>query len=130
MECTITTPEELVFDGAAKSVIVPGVDGEMGFLSKHAALVSTLGHGELRVEPESGGKQRCFVSGGCVQVLDDRVTVLAVDAVAVDALDAKAEQEALDKLNSERGSPSTFEERQEHQQAIDVQKLRVRLASR
>jgi len=131
MDCTITTPEELVFDGAANSVTVPAADGEMGILPRHAPLVGTLGHGEVRVSEESGTKHRFFVDGGFVQVLGDRVTVLAVNATTVDDLDPAVEQQALDALEgSKPPAGASFEEREEHDRRVASAKARVRLASR
>jgi len=132
MECTITTPEELVFDGGATSVVVPAVDGEMGFLPRHAPLIGTLGSGELRVTESAGGaKRRFFVQGGFVQVLEDRVTVLAVAAQSVEKLDAAAERRALERLSATRPAPgASIEARDEFQRAVDVAKLRVRLSER
>ena len=90
LDCTVTTPEELVFEGAVESVTVPAADGEMGFLPRHAPLVGSLGFGELRVASGDGSRQVFFVNGGFVQVVDGRVTVLAVEAQAVADLDAES----------------------------------------
>ncbi len=136
MECTITTPEELVFEGSVTSVVVPAADGEMGFLPRHAPLVGTLGHGELRVK-ESGGQQkaggsgrRFFVCGGFVQVVDDKVTVLAVEAAPVESLDAAASSAAVEELrNAPPASGSSVEDRDEYSKRVAIAKARARLAS-
>ena len=52
--------------------MVPAVDGELGILPRHAALVAALGFGELRIEEESGKKGRFFLEGGFVQVMNLR----------------------------------------------------------
>jgi F-type H+-transporting ATPase subunit epsilon len=131
MECTIATPEELVFSGSVRSVVVPAVDGEMGFLAKHAPLVGTLGHGELRLDAESGGKQRFYVGGGFVQVLADKVSVLAVEAVPVERLAAAAERERLDRVKASKPAAGAgAAARDEYQRALAAAKARVRLAGR
>ncbi len=72
----ITTPEKLVASKQADYAEVPGKDGYMGILPGHAALLSELGSGELKVT--SGGKTESFtVSGGYVEVRDNHVRVLA-----------------------------------------------------
>jgi F-type H+-transporting ATPase subunit epsilon len=131
MDCTITTPESLVFEGSVKSVVVPAVDGELGFLPKHAPLVSTLGHGEVRVSEDSGDQHRFFVDGGFVQVLGDRVTVLAVDAVPVASLDAAAEKENVAKISASKpAAGASLDERAGYGRALAAAKTRLRLASR
>ena len=72
----ITTPEKLVADKTAEYAEIPGLDGYLGILPGHAALLSELGSGELKVT--SGGKIESFqVSGGYVEVRDNQVRVLA-----------------------------------------------------
>jgi F-type H+-transporting ATPase subunit epsilon len=72
----ITTPEKLVASKQADFAEVPGKDGYLGILTGHAALLSELGTGELKVT--SGGKTESFmVSGGYIEVRDNKVRVLA-----------------------------------------------------
>jgi F-type H+-transporting ATPase subunit epsilon len=72
----ITTPEKLVVSKQADFAEVPGKDGYIGILPGHAALLSELGSGEVKVT--SGGKSESFnVSGGYLEVRDNHVRVLA-----------------------------------------------------
>jgi F-type H+-transporting ATPase subunit epsilon len=131
LECTLTTPEELVFEGAVDSVIVPAADGEMGFLPRHAPIVGSLGFGELRVSSQDGGKQAFFVNGGFVQVVDDRVTVLAVEAQAVGELDAESVRADLSRLESSPPeSGASVEELQEYSRSLSVARARLKISER
>jgi F-type H+-transporting ATPase subunit epsilon len=72
----ITTPEKLVASKQADYAEVPGLDGYIGILPGHAALLSELGTGELKVT--TGGKVESYtVSGGYLEVRDNHVRVLA-----------------------------------------------------
>ena len=72
----ITTPEKLVASKQADYAEVPGKDGYLGILPGHAALLSELGTGDVKVT--SAGKTESFpVSGGYVEVRDNHVRVLA-----------------------------------------------------
>jgi F-type H+-transporting ATPase subunit epsilon len=76
MRVTVISPEAAVFDGEADAVVAPAFDGELGILDNHAALMTTLGTGTLVVR--SGGTVRRFlVQGGFLQVVKNRVRVLA-----------------------------------------------------
>lgn len=131
IQCSITTPEKLVYQGAARVVVVPASDGELGILSRHAALMSLLGTGELRLEEESGSYVRFFISGGFVQVADNEVNILATEAEAASDIDRAEAQAALDKLRSEApGSGLTADERNEWQSRISAAQTRVKIASK
>jgi F-type H+-transporting ATPase subunit epsilon len=90
----VVTQEGLLFeDDAVDMVTVPGVEGEMGILPHHAALLSTLKYGELRIK--KGGAEESFaVFGGVVQVAANRVIVLADTAVSSIEIDEQQAQEA------------------------------------
>ena len=89
----IVTPERLVFDETVDGVTLPGSEGELGVLPHHAPLVSTLGVGELRIRV--GGQEEWFaIVGGFVQVLPDKVVVMAETADMASEIDLEKAQEA------------------------------------
>ena len=77
---SVISPEAVLFEGDADSVVAPAYDGEVGILTGHAPLMALLGEGELRL---GGGTARRFnVSGGVMQVLDNHVRVVTEKATA------------------------------------------------
>ena len=99
MTLSLLTPEREVHEGECEFVVIPAQGGEMGVLPKHAPIVAALGIGELRVK-EGGVLKRYGVYGGIVQVLDDRVTVLAQAAEAADEIDAAEAKRELDEITA------------------------------
>jgi F-type H+-transporting ATPase subunit epsilon len=89
----IVTQEGLLFeDEGVDMVTLPGTEGEMGILPHHAALLTTLNYGEVRVR-KSGAEESFIVYGGVVQVAANSVIVLADMALSSYAVDeAKAEE--------------------------------------
>ncbi len=76
LEVEIATPEKLIARQQAETVLIPGLDGYMGILPGHAALLSELGNGTLAVT--SGGRtDEYHLTGGYVEVRDNHVRVLA-----------------------------------------------------
>lgn len=75
MTLEIITPDKKVFSGEATAVTLPGTEGLFQILNNHAALVSTLGKGNIIVEGSS--KETFTVDGGVVEVLNNKVLVLA-----------------------------------------------------
>lgn len=90
----VVTQEGPIFeDEAVDMVLLPGSEGEMGILPHHAPLLSTLNYGELRIR-KGGAEESYIVYGGVVQVLPDRVIVLADTAEATFAIDEQKAEEA------------------------------------
>ncbi len=76
MKLEIITPEQNVFSGEVDLVTLPGKEGQFQILKDHAPLVSTLKTGDLVYETK-GKKETIGIDGGVVQVLNDKVLVLA-----------------------------------------------------
>ena len=96
LQLEIVTPEKLVYQDEVDSVVLPGSEGELGVLPHHAPLVSTLGAGELRLR--KGAIEESFaIVGGFVQVLPDKVVVMAETADMASEIDLEKAQEARRK---------------------------------
>ncbi len=65
-----------MFDGEADAVVASAYDGEVGILPGHAPYMTLLGAGTLTIR-RAGGASRFTVSGGFLQVVDNRVRVVA-----------------------------------------------------
>jgi F-type H+-transporting ATPase subunit epsilon len=78
----LLTPDRTVFEGDVEYVEVPGSQGYLGVLAHHAALVTALSPGTLRVRKVGGAEERWQVSGGFFEVSNNKATVLADEATA------------------------------------------------
>ncbi len=76
MQVTVISPEAAMFDGEADAVVAPAFDGEVGILPNHAPFMTLLGDGNLVVR-RGEGTSRFVVRGGFLQVVDNRVRVVA-----------------------------------------------------
>ena len=77
MQLEILTPGQNIFSGEVKLVKVPGSNGSFEILENHAAIISTLSDGELKLITESGETMRFKTNGGVVEVLNNKVILLA-----------------------------------------------------
>lgn len=75
----IITPDKKVFEGEVKSVLVPGTDGQFQMLENHAAIISTLVNGKVKVKTKAG-EEHFDVHGGVVEMVNNKVTILAESA--------------------------------------------------
>jgi F-type H+-transporting ATPase subunit epsilon len=81
LSVSVISPEALVFEGSADSVVAPAFDGDVGILTGHAPMMTLLGRGELRVG--TGGAARTFaIEGGFLQVVANAVRVVTEKASA------------------------------------------------
>ncbi len=90
----IVTPERKVYSEDVEFVVVPGSEGEMGFLPGHSPLASSLKIGVLRITKDTGKPLRIAITGGFVEVMDSRVTVLTSAAEREDEIDKKRAEAA------------------------------------
>ena len=72
---SVVSPERTLFEGEADSLVAPAFDGQVGIMSMHAPMLTLLGTGELRLTA-SGGDRKFTVSGGFLEVADNRVRVV------------------------------------------------------
>lgn len=130
LQCVITSPEGLTFEGAARSVVVPALDGELGVLPRHAPLIAALGNGEVRVQMADGAEKgaRYFVHGGFLQVLKNKVSILATH---VDSLEASTRADAEAKLKQLESnpppSPASLADREAWREKVEAAKRRIKL---
>jgi F-type H+-transporting ATPase subunit epsilon len=76
MNLEILTPDKKVYEGEVTAVTVPGTLGSFQILRDHAPIISTLEDGEVKVK--SGNGEEIFnIKGGVVEVLDNKIIVLA-----------------------------------------------------
>ncbi len=102
----LVTPDRILLDATAEAVELPSMSGYMEALYGAAPLLAELGAGEVRLHGGSSGDQKFFVAWGFVEVLPERVTILAETAMHPDEINrAEAQQELQEgeKLWQEAG---------------------------
>ena len=94
----LVTPERILFEQTADAVELPSKSGYMEVLYGHAPLLAELGAGDVRLHGGTdGGEQVYNVNWGFVEVLPDRVTILANDALKPEEIDVPRAEKQLDK---------------------------------
>ena len=77
MTLEILTPEKEIFKGDIKSVTLPGTLGEFQILNQHAPIISTLTNGSIKILTEKNEKNIFDINGGVVEMLNNKIIVLA-----------------------------------------------------
>src|SRR6201998_3077068 len=97
LKVRLVTPDKVLIDQAADAVELPSKSGYLEVLYGHAPLLAELGPGEVRLHGGEGGDRRFNVARGFVEVLPERVTILAESALKPEEIDAAAAQKELEE---------------------------------
>ena len=81
-ELSIISAERKVFEGEVENILVPGMVGDFLVLSNHAPCISSIRPGFLEFSEGTSDKQRYFVSGGIIEIINNMVSVLVDSAVS------------------------------------------------
>ena len=101
-EVSLVTPDGPVFEGEAEMLIVPGADGEIGVLARHAPLIAMLNAGSTRVHVKRETEVLEFATGpGFFKVEQDRALALVDDAVDAKQIDDARAREQLEAAQAE-----------------------------
>jgi F-type H+-transporting ATPase subunit epsilon len=125
----VVSVERSLFEGEVEFMIATGIDGELGVLARHAPLMTVLKPGPLRIQETIGGaEQLLFVGGGFLEVLPDRVTVLADVAEHAEEISVERAEEARRRAQEKLAGTVTATEEVEFQAALAIAEARLRLA--
>ena len=102
----VITPEQVALRVESTSVIVPGVDGQLGILRNHAPLLAGLKPGVVTYKTEHG-TEKLVVSGGFIEVAQNVVSILAPAAEKSTEIDFEraeaAKKRALERIAKKEG---------------------------
>ena len=97
----LVTPERVLFEHAVEAVELPAKNGYLDVLYGHAPLMAELGAGDVTlrgvVAEDAPTEQRYNVNWGFAEILPDRVTILASDALKPAEIDLARAQQQLDR---------------------------------
>ena len=106
MRLEIITAERQVFGDEVDLVVAPGVDGELGILPHHAPLMTMLQPGEILIRKD-GEDTFLVVTGGFLEVIGNKVTILADAAERSEEIDETRAQQAVERARERVGHQET-----------------------
>src|SRR4030043_2170310 len=102
----IVTAEQLVYsEEGVERLIVPGVEGELGVLTLHAPLLTMIQPGVMRIV-KGGEEVEMAITGGFIEVRDNRVTILADAAERGEEVDVARAEEARRRAQEQLAPPA------------------------
>ncbi len=122
----IVSPDRAAFRGEALRFRAPGVEGSFEVLRGHAPMLAATGVGTVTVTTTSGERVSFATSGGFVEVLNDRVIMLAETAEPAGEIDVARAQAAETTARERLAATATPEEREAAQAELDRARNRLR----
>ncbi len=108
----IVTPERIVLKEQVVQVTVPTKEGEITVLPNHIPLVAVLVSGVIEVRTPKGDIEVMAVSGGFIEVLKDKVVILADTAERAEEIDLKRAEEAQKRAEDLKGKETRYDREQ------------------
>ncbi|HRO42560.1 MAG TPA: ATP synthase F1 subunit epsilon [Flavipsychrobacter sp.] len=84
MQLEILSPEHKVYSGNVYGIQLPGIQGSFEILENHAPMVAALGKGKMKVIKDKNTSESYEITGGFVEVLNNKASVLIEGATALD----------------------------------------------
>jgi F-type H+-transporting ATPase subunit epsilon len=123
----IVTPEKKVVDTTATEAQIPGKNGYLGVLAGHAPLITELAVGEISYR-DGGEEQKLAVAWGFVEVLPDKVTILAETAERPSEIDVERARKAKERAEQRLTSGDTNVDVQRSLNALAKAETRLEVA--
>ncbi len=123
----VVTAERELYRGDATMVNAPGSEGQLGILPQHAALLTMLKPGAMRIQLNDA-EEPLFISGGFLEVNNNVVTVLADTAEYAEEIDEARAEEARRRAQERLEQATSEQERAEVLAAVERAVARLRVA--
>jgi F-type H+-transporting ATPase subunit epsilon len=124
----IVSPEKNVFQGTAKVLTVPGVEGLFQILNMHAPMISMFETGVITIEDEKGEKINFSTRGGVLEVKDNKIVVLADTAEAKDSIDVERAERAMQRAEERLKAGGKGVDRERAKFSMQRAKIRLKVA--
>ena len=132
VQLRVVSVERSLFEGEVDGqgrpfLVCEGTEGELGILPRHAPLLTTLRPGPLLIR-NGAEETELFVGGGFLEVLPDRVTVLADVAERTEEISEESAEEARERARERLAGELSPQEEAQMAQILEVAEARLRLA--
>lgn len=120
----MVSPQNIFFSGNARQIILPGPDGLYGVLPNHEPMVTAIAAGIVRFQDENGQWRTAAASDGCVEVMSERVILLAATIERPEDIDRNR------AMAAKRRAEERLRQRQSQQEYYQTQAALARALAR
>jgi F-type H+-transporting ATPase subunit epsilon len=130
MRCEVVSVERLVYDDVVDMVLAPGIEGELGILPHHAALMTALAPGEVVIRKNGQAEVHLAVGGGFLEVRPDRIMILADSAEKAEEIDIERAEAARQRAQARLAEHPAGVDMVRAEYALKRSQIRLKIASR
>ncbi len=127
---SVVTPEKTLFEGEFSSVVVPGHSGYLGVMANHAPQISAVSTGVMEATDANGQRRHVVVSGGFMEVSENRMIVLAEEGVMASDIDIKEAEAQLEMARRALRGESSDMTAEQATKALSVAMNRIQAAKK
>ncbi|MDY6835056.1 MAG: F0F1 ATP synthase subunit epsilon [Chloroflexota bacterium] len=127
LQFDIITADRVVYSQEADVIVAPGIEGELGILPGHSPLMTILKTGELVVKKRDD-EDYIAIAGGFIEVLDDKVVILADGAERAEEIDIARAEEAKRRAEDRLTTSSASSDLTRAEAALRRSLIRIRVA--
>jgi F-type H+-transporting ATPase subunit epsilon len=128
LQLSVVAPDRTVFEDTVQSVVLPGVEGYLGVQANHEPLLVALRPGIIEFLDSNNQRSHVAVSGGFVEIGDNKVTVLAQDAQRAGEIDVAEQEARLEEARRALRGESSSMTGEQAQEEIERAMVRLRAA--
>lgn len=129
MQLEIITAERRVYSDDVEVLVAPGIEGQLGILPHHAPLMTALQPGEIMIR-KNGESTYLAVSGGFMEVIGNKVTILADTAERSEEIDEARAQEAVQRAREQLAHRGATLEMEQALRAVRRAEVRLNVVRR
>jgi F-type H+-transporting ATPase subunit epsilon len=118
----IVTPEKIFLEGEASMIVVPGIEGDIGFLSNHSNIITSIRPGILKLDDATEKENSLFVEEGFVKFSNNELLIVAVGIDNKESINTDFINEKITKLSEELAHVEEYK-KSKIQNKIDCLKL-------
>ena len=128
LEIDIVTPQKIIFSGTCSAVSLPGAKSPFQVLYNHAAIVSALDIGAIKIVNNDNTQIYYATEGGFAEVLHNKVSVVVETAEVSSVIDADSALSIVSSLKTQLENTQAIGQREELKRLIAIQENRIRVS--
>ena len=122
----LVSPEQLLLSEGADMVVIPGADGDIGAMHRHAPLITSLKPGVVGLYDGRTVRERYFVAGGFAEITNERCTVLAEYPTKVSEMKRADVEQELKNAREDVADAKSEDDRADAERRVDVADAKLR----
>ncbi len=130
IRCEVVSVERLVYDDDVDMVLAPGIEGQLGILPQHAALMTALAPGEVVIRKAGQEELHLAVGGGFLEIRPDRITILADTAEKAEEIDIERAEAARVRAQQRISEHPADVDIRRAEYALKRSQIRLKVANR